>query len=113
MICKYGGIILPEAIQKDLKILEKTCHSDETFLDLLNRKLVVLNFTLSLPPPSPPPADSSDGETNKPLIQHPAVRIGRICLKWDSYLKPCLDIEVDDIDVLVEFVNIILTRNNW
>ena len=39
-----------------------------------------------------------------------ALRVGRIYLTWDSYLKPCIDIEVEDADILIESVNLILNR---
>ena len=103
-VCKYGGIVLPELVKTDLKVLEKTCDCDETSIDLINRKLEVLNFTLDLP---------EDDNRNKNKNDRPALRIGRITIKWDSYIKPCLDIEVEDVDILVEFVNVFLTRNNW
>ncbi len=41
------------------------------------------------------------------------MRVRRICIRWDSYIQPCLEIEVDDVDILIEFINILLTKNNW
>jgi len=43
----------------------------------------------------------------------PALRVGRFYLSWDSYLKPCVEMELDDVDLLVEFWNLMLTRTNW
>jgi len=103
MICKYGGIILPKTIERDLKLLESTCQCDETSLDLINRELKVSNLTIAMPPD-----DLKDTRR-----QRPAVRVERVYIRWDSYIKPCFEIEVDNVDVLVEFVNLILTRNNW
>ncbi len=111
-ICKYGGIVLPKTVERDLKILEQTCDCDETSLDLINRNIEIINFTLCLPSSSS--LSKEDGGTGGDYKGNkPALRIGRIFIKWDSYMKPCLEIEVDDVDVLVEFVNVILTRNNW
>ena len=101
-ICKYSGVILPEAVEQDLKIFARTCKCDETGLDLVNRELEVLNFTVCSP-----------NNNNTSGKNEPALRVGRISVKWDSYMKPCLDIEVDDVDVMIEFLNIFLTRNNW
>lgn len=98
-ICKYSGVILPESIERDLKIFARTCKCDEIGLDLINRELEVSNFTVSSP---------SEKRKNEP-----ALRVGRICVRWDSYIKPCLEIEVDDVDVIIEFLNLFLTRNNW
>lgn len=98
-VCKYGSIVLPDTVEKDLKVIEQTCDCDETSLDLINRNLEILNFTVSVP--------------GKGKHYEPALRVRRINIIWDSYIKPCLEIEVDGVDILVEFVNILLTRNNW
>jgi hypothetical protein len=45
--------------------------------------------------------------------QGDAIRIGRVFVHWDSYSEPCLDVEVDDVHVLVDFTNLILTHNSW
>eukprot|EP00547_Thalassionema_nitzschioides_P016013 CAMPEP_0194253804 /NCGR_PEP_ID=MMETSP0158-20130606/30646_1 /TAXON_ID=33649 /ORGANISM="Thalassionema nitzschioides, Strain L26-B" /LENGTH=347 /DNA_ID=CAMNT_0038991617 /DNA_START=44 /DNA_END=1087 /DNA_ORIENTATION=+ len=93
---KYSGLILPKKIEGDLRIIEDVCSCDEASLDLYNCVLEVTNFTISIP------GDDS-----------PSVRVQRFRMTWDSYTKPCLYIEVDGVDILVEFVNLLLTRNNW
>jgi hypothetical protein len=109
-LCKYGGIILPKNLESDLNIFANTCQCDEISLDLINRKLEVLNFTVSLPDT----AIRNTVTTTKSIHnKDPALHVKRLTVHWDSYLKPCLVIEVEDVDILVEFVNIIFTRNNW
>ena len=39
--------------------------------------------------------------------------MGRLFLRWDSYRRPCIEIVVEDVDVLVDFVNLILSKTNW
>ena len=122
MICKYGGIMLPKTIERDLKIMEKTCHCDETSLDLINRELEMKNFTISIPievrrgestSTIGMKRSSSISVDNNMGDEYPALKVARICIKWDSYIQPCLSIEVDDVTILIEFVNLLLTRNNW
>ena len=70
-------------------------HVDEAKLNLIDRELIIRNFTVGLPG------------------QGDSLRVGRVDVRWDSYTKPCVDIEVDNVSVLVEFTNLALTRNNW
>lgn len=99
LICKHGGVILPKSIERDLKIISAVCHTDEISIDLIGKELLIKNFTVKLP-------NSSD-------TREVDLRVGQFLLKWNSYLHPILEIEVEDVDILVEFVNLILTRNNW
>jgi hypothetical protein len=94
---KHGGLVLPKNTEKDLKVFSKVCHVDEILLNVVERRMQIRNFVLHC-------------EGNRDDV---ALRIGRIYIEWDSYRKPCLSIEVDDIDILVEFMNIVLTKNNW
>jgi hypothetical protein len=59
------------------------------------KELLLYNFTISMP------------------RGKPSLRVGRVYVRWDSYVKPCIDIEVDDVDLLVEFLNVLLTKTNW
>jgi hypothetical protein len=93
----HGGLVLPKSAKDDLQIFSKVCHADEVLLNVLEKKMQIRNFTLHT-------------EGNKKDI---ALRIGRMYVEWNSYRKPCLSIEVDDVDMLVEFMNIILTQSNW
>lgn len=121
MICRYGGIILPKTIERDLKIIENTCHCEETSLDLINRELEMKNLTISIPMKvrrgdsvSTTKMNQRDNDSIVNDDGHdPALKVARICIKWDSYVQPCLSIEVDDVTILIEFVNLLLTRNNW
>jgi hypothetical protein len=99
LICKHGGIILPKSIERDLKIISEVCHTDEVSIDLIGKELWIKNFTVKLP-------NSSD-------TREVDLRVGQFLLKWNSYLQPILEIEVEDVDILIEFINLILTRNNW
>ncbi|KAL3905548.1 MAG: hypothetical protein SGILL_009633, partial [Bacillariaceae sp.] len=89
----HGGLVLPKSAKEDVKVFGKVCHADEVLLNVLQKKIQVRNFVLH---------DEKDV----------ALRIGRMYLEWNSYRKPCLSIEVDDVDILVEFLNIILTKSN-
>ena len=83
----------------DPKLQQLACllHANETKLSVVDRELLIENLTVSIP--------------NQP--QYPALRIGRIHVAWDSYTRPCLDVQVEDVDIVVEFTNLLLTRNNW
>lgn len=96
---KNAGLVLPSAIEQDLKVLDLVCRCETCFLDVLNRELEVRNFAVSPPRSAPGKED--------------ALRVGKVHIKWDSYAKPCVEIEVDDVDVLVDFMNLVLTKNNW
>jgi hypothetical protein len=99
LICKHGGIILPKSIERDLKIISAVCTTDEISIDLIGKELLIKNFTVKLP--------------NSSAAREVDLRVGQFLLKWNSYLQPILEIEVEDVDILIEFVNLILTRNNW
>jgi hypothetical protein len=90
-----GGLLIPKSIEKDIDVLKKVLHVEEAELNLIEKKLILYNVTIAL-----------KGRKN-------AVRVGRVFVHWDSYTKPCIDIEVDEVDVLVEFENLSLSRDNW
>jgi hypothetical protein len=94
---KHGGLVLPKNTEKDLKVFAKVCSVDEVLLNVVERKLQIRNFVLHV-----------EGDRDDV-----ALRIGRVLVEWDSYLRPCLSVEVDDIEILVEFLNIMLSKNNW
>jgi hypothetical protein len=95
LLVHRGGLLLPKDIQDELISTAKVCSVDEAQLNLLERRILFSNFTVTLP------------------ASRKALRVGRFHVSWDSYLKPCLDIELDDVDILVEFTNLMLTRTNW
>jgi hypothetical protein len=94
-LVKRGGLLIPKSVEKEIDALKKVLHVEEAELNLIEKQLILYNFTIAL-----------KGYKN-------AVRVGRVFVHWDSYTKPCIDIEVDEVDVLVEFTNLMLTHNNW
>jgi len=98
---KHGGLVIPSSMEKDLNILYHACKCDMSSLDVINRELEVKNFSVALP------------TKREDIAVPPALRIGRLFLKWDSYRAPCIEIVVEDVDIMVEFVNLLLTKNNW
>jgi hypothetical protein len=116
-------VILPQSIQKDLHIISQVCSCDETSLDLINQRLEVVNFTISMPLPVNESIEDFPNDKSR-LTSHSgsnaiirddshALRIGRFYVTWDSYLKPCLEFEVTDVSIVVEFLNLLLTNHNW
>jgi hypothetical protein len=97
LMIKHGDLLVSKSIDADLKLLSKFCRSGECQVNVVEKKLLIRDFSVRLP--------GSAGQE--------ALRIGRIVLRWNSYLKPCVEVEVEDVDVLVEFLNVLLTRNNW
>lgn len=94
-LIERGGLFIPKSIEQEIKILRSVIHCETSEMNLLDRHLILYNVTVGLP----------DELT--------ALRIGRVYIYWDSFLRPCMDIEVDDVDILVEFTNLMLTLNNW
>lgn len=95
ILMKHGGLLIPESSKDELEVLAKVCKADRVRLNVMRRELEVKNFVVQLP-----------GEEE-------ALRIGRVYLHWDSYLKPCVEVAVDDVSLLFEFVNVLLTETNW
>lgn len=91
------GLVLPKSIQKELIDVMQVCHVDHVAWNPVQKRLVFNNFTVATP--------GMDGVES--------LRVGRVSVSWESYTSPCLDIEVDDVDVLLEFSNLLLTKNNW
>lgn len=96
---KHGGLLVSPAMDRDLKLMGEFCHADSCQLNVVERRLLIHNFTIRLP----------DDDS----AQEDSLRIQRIAVQWDSYLKPCVEIEVDDVFILVDFFNVFLTQNNW
>jgi hypothetical protein len=95
MLIERAGLFIPESVEKELDVLRAVFHCQEAKLNMVERHLILYNFTIAMPKGKP------------------SLRVGRVYIYWDSYLKPCLDIEVDEVDIMVEFTNLLLTRNNW
>lgn len=96
VLVNRGGLILPKSVEKELLALKNVLHVDKASLNLVERQLIVSNFTVSV--------KGSDTV---------ALRVGRVHVTWDSYTKPCVDVQVENVDVLVEFTNLMLSRTNW
>ena len=96
---KYGGLVLPKEVEEDLLILNEVCSTKKTSIDIYNKAIQVDEFRVNVP--------------GEPSDSPPALRVRGFVLKWNSYLRPCLEIEVEDIEVTVEFLNLLLTNSNW
>lgn len=96
ILVNRGGLLLPNSVEKELAALANVVNVDEASLNLVERALVVKNFTVSIP-----------GSSRESL------RVGSVYITWDSYTRPCVDIQVEEVDTLVEFTNLMLTRSNW
>ena len=96
IMVKHGGLVVSKSIDQDIKLLSEVCHAQEVQLNVMERKLVIHNFSIRFP-----------------SAENDALKIGKVLLMWDSYRKPCVEIQVDDVEVLVEFFNLILTKSNW
>ncbi|GKZ01470.1 hypothetical protein MPSEU_001097600 [Mayamaea pseudoterrestris] len=90
-----GGLVLPRDAAKQFEVARQCMAVDQAELNVLSRELNLYNFTIGL--------DST----------LPALRVAKAQVKWDSYLRPTLDILVEDVSVQVEFTNLLLTENNW
>lgn len=90
-----GGLLIPDSVEAELQALKHILHADQAGMNVMERHLVLRNFTVGL-----------EGSP-------PAVRIDELRISWDSYRKPCLEVDVRNMYVLIEFANLILTRNNW
>lgn len=103
LMIKHGGLVIPDydGIKQDLDVLSKVCHASKVELNVYERKLIVYDFTVDLP------------EEHHHSTPPPAIRIKRLYISWDSYLKPCLEIEINDVDIVLEFFNVLLTNHNW
>lgn len=95
-LIQHGGLIVPKSLQGELLAIVKVCHIGDVQWNPVQKKLRFTNFTVSLPG-----------------MQQQSMRVGRLSLGWESYAKPCLNIEINDIHVLVEFTNLLLTKTNW
>lgn len=95
VLINRGGLLMPKSVEKELLALAKVLHVDEAKLNLIERELFLRNFTVGIPG------------------SRESLRVGSVHVRWDSYISPCVDIEVEDVGVLVEFTNLKLTESNW
>ena len=94
-LLKAGGIFIPDSSRKDIDILRECLHCQHAEMNLVERTLILYNLTVGL-----------QGEPA-------AMQVGRTYVYWDSYSKPTLFVEVDDVFLTVEFYNVLLTKSNW
>ena len=90
-----GGLFIPQTLDNDVKIMKRALHCEKSQLDLLSRNMLLRNFTIGL------------------SGQPPLLRVGKVWVHWNSYTDPLLTIEVGDVDVSMEFTNLMLTKTNW
>ena len=95
-LAKHGGFLIPKEYEKDIKVLNQVVSFDKTELNFFDRELILHNVTIGIP-----------------WRRRKSLRVGRVYVHWESYFHPCMNIEVDDVDILVEFTNVLMTRNNW
>jgi hypothetical protein len=100
LLIGHGNFLIPAdgTMIQDLETLFQVCHSEHVSWNMVERELVIYNFTINVP--------GGDDDRN-------AVHVSRIYFKWDSYLQPCVDIEVDNVTILIDFVDLMMTRTNW
>lgn len=84
-------------MEHDLRILQEVCSADVFKVDILRRELLLTNLTLC-------------GKDNH---RRPSLRVGFANVSWESYIRPCVSVEMSDVDILVEFTNLLLSRTNW
>jgi len=96
ILVQRGGLLIPDALERDVRALRRVIRAEEASLNIVEKHLILYNLQIAM-----------KGRKN-------ALRIGRVFVHWDSYTMPCIvDIEVDQVDLLFEFTNLLLTRNNW
>lgn len=116
LMIRYGGLVLPDSTEKDIAVLRQVCSADCVKLNIVEKKLAIYNFTVHLPEDKvkyDQRRSEDRGNGNDENDRRCCLRIGRVYLHWDSYLRPCVDIEVDNVTVIVEFLNVMLTHHNW
>jgi hypothetical protein len=95
VLINRGGLLIPESVEKELLALANVLDVEDAKLNLIERELILKNFTVGIPG------------------NRESLHVGRVHFRWDSYIRPCVDIEVEDVGVLVEFTNLQLTESNW
>lgn len=95
LLVEKGGFVLGKKMQDQIRKVSELMDCDVAKLNMYEKRIEIRNFIVSLPDKSP------------------SLRVGRISVQWDTLTRPCLEIEVEDIDVLIEFVNLFLTKTNW
>ena len=92
----HGGLFLSKSLREELQVAAKACKVSKAELNVVDKRMILTDLTVGLP-----------GQKDA------ALRIGRVYLSWDSYTRPSVTFEVDDVELLVDFCNVLLTRTNW
>lgn len=95
LMVTHGGLLVDESTMRNLGVLSKVCHSEQVSLNVVEKQLLVENFSVRIP-----------GEDD-------ALHVGRVFLQWDSYLQPCIDIEVTNVTVVIDFTDLTMSETNW
>jgi hypothetical protein len=104
ILVSRGALLIPDSVQAEIPELQTVVLVEQAKLNVVEKEVILYNLTVAL-----------EGREDATRIGRVFAlwHIGRVFALWDSYSKPCLDVEVDDVHVLVDFTNLILTRNNW
>lgn len=94
-LVKAGKILIPKSSQKDLQILRECLHCERAEMNVVKKTMILYNWSIGL------------------AGEEPALLVGRAYVHWDSYTHPTIYVEVDDVSLLVEFRNLVLTQSNW
>jgi hypothetical protein len=94
-LIKAGGIFIPKSSREDLKLLRECLHCEHAEMNVVEKTMILYNWTIGL------------------AGEDAALSVGRAYVQWDSYTRPTVFIEVDDVTLLVEFRNLVLTKSNW
>jgi len=94
-LLKAGGIFIPRSSQKDIQILRECLHCERAEMNVVDKTMILYNATIGI------------------AGQPAALTVGRTYVYWASYVRPTLDVQVDDVDLLMEFRNALLTKSNW
>ena len=92
-----NGWIVSKSVEHDIHIILSVSDADVIYFDWFKREIEMFNFTLHNP-----------NRTNTTLLTMEYFHV-----TWDSYLWPSFQIQVQNLDILLEFTNIFLTETNW
>ena len=119
LLVNHGSswIVNDPVMVENLEILFNVCHAEEVDWNPVERNLVIRNFSVNLPEGTDEKKKNGAGagvvSTANDDDDHDALHIGRVFVQWDSYLQPCVDIEVDNVTITVDFVDVLMSETNW
>ena len=89
-----------------ISYLCEVCHAEHGSLNFVGKQLVVEDFSIQSPSGI---VDIDFTKGDDPAALH----VDSIIVQWDSYLQPCVDIEVNNVTITVDFVDLTMTETNW